>query len=170
MVKPKCADGLLGWVREECRFWGGMYDSVARERHDNLKKVEQMLSRLIPRVRFERKARGKYRCIECGTAINVGKTYEVTALATDRMDAQLLSVYAGNETIKTCLDCRSIRDEFGGDEWLPGTVLSHMKDYVTMMDGEIPDELLNRLTLLAEYRVLTMVAHHRGGGLWRLVR
>lgn len=68
----------------------------------------------------EVKARKNYNCMECGDVIDIGNRY-------------FLEVYVWDGKCtnhRTCLACKSIRDEFFCEGWSYGGIMENLKDHI----------------------------------------
>lgn len=77
-------------------------------------------------------------CGECGVTIPPGEEYEFF-VGRDSEDGSITDFV-------TCMDCRSIRNEFFCEGWFYGRILDDVNTHVYDLGGEISSECLARLT------------------------
>lgn len=88
------------------------------------------------------KARKTHQCGECYRDILPGEKYEkITA----KWDGDF-------STHKTCLDCRSIRDQFF-TSWMYGQIWEHLDNFIADVSGEISESCIAELTPMAREKV-----------------
>lgn len=91
-------------------------------------------------VEFDNKtypiARKVHICGECGTEIQPGQKYERTA---NKSDGDV-------STLKTCMDCVSLRDEFFCSGYMYTRVLEDLREHILGLEGEIASECIVNLT------------------------
>lgn len=93
------------------------------------------------------KARKDHICYECGEPILKGDSYERVTAKWDR----------DIDTIKTCRNCLSIREEFFCDGYLHGTMWDDYEEHIRYSDGEISSECIMNLTDRAKEKTFEII-------------
>lgn len=86
-------------------------------------------------------------CRECRRVIKLGEKYLIENLVFDGEFSNYI----------TCLDCKSIRDEFFTGGWYWGEILWMLHDHIYDSGGDVSEECLCKLTPVARARVCDMV-------------
>lgn len=93
------------------------------------------------------KARKRHRCTECRRIIEPGETY-----------LRETTVFDGKvETWKTCIDCKSIRDNLFSGGFFYGEIKYMLRDHVGVCHGDISETILATLTPGARAMVCEMI-------------
>ena len=96
---------------------------------------------------IRRKARKQHICIECRRTIKINEMYEY---AKGLYDGQWYE-------FKTCADCLSIRDSFFCESFLYSEMLSHLREHIQDMNGNISSDCITPLTERAKDMVCIMI-------------
>lgn len=88
-------------------------------------------------------------CRECRRIIGIGEKYLIESVVFEGK----LSNYV------TCMDCKSIRDEFFTGGWYWGEILWMLHDHIYDVYGDVSESCLTRLTPLARAKVCDMIEH-----------
>lgn len=102
---------------------------------------------------FEEKeiaAKTPHKCGECGREINKGEKY---LRAVGKWDGVI-------STYKTCSDCKSIREQFFCKSGDFGYIFYDLREYISEVDGEIPQQCISKLTPVAKSKVCDMIQEH----------
>jgi len=90
-------------------------------------------------------------CCECQKTIQIGEMFR-------REKTELLNSRTFTRT--TCMDCISIRDTFFCEGWYYGEIHKSLREHISKVDGEIPEECIAILTPKAREAVCKMIEQY----------